>query len=147
VRAEGAHLTACPLPQVIAFHVGGWCTCALRIIDLDLSEAAGVACIRWSRALHSKFQGLTQPASSLQALSTSLNLSDFVVGIHWRPCASRGMVEACLLSRDRRGNSAERISPSASVYALQTAINRAIFIALPLAFLPLKPVESGFSGF
>ena len=102
---------------------------------------------RWRRAL---FLGLVSSAASLAGLVVdtfvpvvlqaghplwhnttslhtplvgSLNLSEFVVGCSWHTCIRVDRDKAPLFSRHWRRNRAEILSVSASVYALQTAIN------------------------
>jgi hypothetical protein len=53
----------------------------------------------------------------------TLNFSEFVVGCSWQTCARVSRDKALLFSRDWRRNRGEILSVSASVYALQTAIN------------------------
>jgi hypothetical protein len=52
-----------------------------------------------------------------------LNLSDFVVGRSWCRCIHVCLHAASLFSSDWRENGEEMHSSSASIYALQTAIN------------------------
>jgi hypothetical protein len=63
----------------------------------------------------------SQPLKHL--LTGSLNLSEFVVGCSWCICARVDRDKAPLSSRDWRHNREEILSLSATVYALQTAIN------------------------
>jgi hypothetical protein len=58
-----------------------------------------------------------------QAKRRSLNLSEFVVGWSWHMCVRVRLNEAPIFSRDWLENGEEMHSSSASVYALQTAIN------------------------
>ena len=69
------------------------------------------------------FQGGGGDPSGGTGLSFSLNVSDFVVGWSWYICIRISLYAASLLSRDWLENGEKMRSSSASVYALQTAIN------------------------
>src|SRR6266704_2808857 len=66
------------------------------------------------------------------------DLSEFVVGCSWHRCARVDRDKAPLFSRDWRCNRGEILSVSASVYALQTAINWATLVGIALMHMIKK---------